>query len=768
MREAGDEPLLDRLQALLRDQHHLLVLDNFEQVVEAAPLVADLLAACSALDRAGHQPDAAAPLRRARDSRAAAGAARRPGDATVSGRLADVRGGAPLRGAGARPSSRTSRSPMRTRAAIAAICRRLDGLPLAIELAAARVKVLAAGGPARPAGAPPAAADRRWRATCRPPADDARRHRLELRPAQPRGAGALPPPGRLRRRLQLERGRGGRERGEQLEIDALDGVSSLVEKSLITQQEGPDGEPRYGCWRPSASSAWRHWRAAGEADATRARHAAWYLAFGAQAASELEGPEQVRWLAALATEHDNFRAALEWLRERGRAEDGLRLGAALSQFWLRRGHLAEGRAQLQALLARPGAEASTLERAEVLSAAAVLAEAQSDFPAAQAAGEEALALWQGLGDQRGAARTLLRLAIIAKTIERETALAAESLALFRAVGDRREMANALADLAGIARDRGDLGHARALLDESLALFRELGDRVAVAWPLTGLGLLAWYEGDDRRARTLLNESLAIFRETADQRGLTWVLNTLGFVARTQGELERSAALHEEALALTRATGDRRQTGHVLASLGDTALDAGHLDGARARYAAALVIARELATAWGIAWCLEGLADRASRRSEMARAVRILSAATALRETHNLPMMPIYHTRRDRTVADARKDLGSAAFAVAWDEGQARGARRCDRRGGDRSSRARHERPARKGDWFRGAGRTHPARARRAAAAGRRALRPGDRGSALHRHPHRADPRRQPLRQARRQCPGRSGRRRGAPRPRLSA
>lgn len=403
-----------------------------------------------------------------------------------------------------------------------------------------------------------------------------------------------------------------------LEIDVLDGVSSLVEKSLLTQQAGPDGEPRYGMLETIREFGWDELARSGEADATRERHAAWSLVFVERAAPELDGPEQVRWLAALAAEHDNLRAALEWLRERGNAEDGLRLGAALSPFWLRRGYLAEGRAQLQALLSLPGGTAATAERAEVLSAAAVLAEAQSDYPAAQTAGEEALALWRRLGNQRGAARTLVRLAIIAKPIEREMALAAESLALFRAAADRRETANALADLAGIARDRGDLGRARALLEESLALFRELGDRVAVAWPLTGLGLLDWFEGDDRRAQTVLDESLAIFRGAADQRGLTWVLNTLGFVARTQGELERSAALHEEALAFTQETGDRRQMAYVMTSLGDTARDAGNRDEAWSRYTAALSIVRDLDSQWGIAWCLEGLADLAADRGEAAR------------------------------------------------------------------------------------------------------------------------------------------------------
>ena len=668
VREASDEPLRDRLRSVLYDKHCLLVLDNFEQVVEAASLVADLLLGCPALKvlvtsrmrlRVSGEREIPVPPLALPETGIEPAVDRLPGSAAV--RLFVARAEAVM--------SDFSLSP-ETAVAVAAICRRLDGLPLAIELAAARSKVL-----------PPAAMlDRleqrlplltgggRDLPARQQTMRDAIAWSYDLLTAEERA---------LFRRVAVFAGGCSLSAAEAvanaagaLAIDTLEGVTSLVDKSLLRQQHGPSGEPRFGMLETVREFGWEELARSGEEAATRARHAAWCLALAEDARPELDGAEQVRWLGRLETEHDNLRAALGWLREQGNAQDGLRCGAALAPFWLRRGHLAEGREQLRALLALPGAASLTAQRAAVLSAAAVLAEAQSDFAAAQAAGEEALTLWRHLGNRPGAARTLLRLAIIAKPIERETALAAESLALFREAGDRREIANALADIAGIARDRGDLGRARALLEESLALFQELGDPVAVAWPLTGLGLLAWFEGDDRRAQRLLDESLAVFREAADRRGLTWVLNTLGFVARTQGELERSAALHEEALALTRATGDRRQTAYMLASLGDTARDAGKLDEARARYVAALTTSRELATQWGLAWCLEGMADLAASQGDAIRAVRILGAATALRDAYDLPMMPVYHSRRDRIVNGARKDLGSAAFAAAWDEGQA--------------------------------------------------------------------------------------------------
>jgi predicted ATPase/DNA-binding CsgD family transcriptional regulator len=667
-REEGDEPHRDRLRSVLHDKHCLLVLDNFEQVVEAAPLVADLLLGCPTLKvlvtsrmrlRVSGEREFPVPPLALPDTGIESTVDRLAGSAAV--RLFVARAEA------VKPDFSLSSE---TAVAVAAICRRLDGLPLAIELAAARSKVL-----------PPAAMLDRLEQ--RLPlltggGRDVPARQQTMRDAIAWSYDLLTGEERaLFRRLAvfaegctLSAAEAVANAASAIAIDTLEGMSSLVEKSLLHQQDGPSGEPRFGMLETVREFGWEELVRSGEAAVTRARHAAWCLALAEEVRPELDGAEQVRWLGWLEIEHDNLRAALGWLQEQGNAEDGLRLGAALAPFWLRRGHLAEGREQLRALLAMPGAASSTAEQAAVLSAAAVLAEAQSDYPAAQAAGEEALTLWRRLGDRLGAARTLLRLAIIAKPIERETSLAAESLALFREAGDRREMANALADVSGIARDRGDLDRARTLLEESLALFQELGDRVAVAWPLTGLGLLAWYEGDDRRAQRLLDESLAVFREAADQRGLTWVLNTLGFVARTEGALERSAALHEEALALTRATGDRRQTAYVLASLGDTARDASKLDEARARYVAALTICRELATQWGLAWCLEGLADLVVSQGDAVRAVRILGAATALRDAYDLPLMPIYHSRRDRIVNAARKDLGSVAFAAAWDLGQA--------------------------------------------------------------------------------------------------
>jgi predicted ATPase/DNA-binding CsgD family transcriptional regulator len=667
VREAGDEPLVERLRAFLREKRLLLVLDNFEQVVEAAPLVADLLATCRGLTvlvtsrvrlrLLGEREHVVLPLGLLSPvaSPSVEDALRSAAVQLFVVRAQAVQEDFALTNGNAQ--------------VILDICRRLDGLPLAIELAAARIKVL-----------PPSALLARLEKRLPLLSGGARDlpARLQtMRDAIGWSYDLLRPEEQtLFRQLAIFAGGFTLEAAEavatgagDLGLDLFDGVASLIDKSLVRQDVGASDDPRYVILETVREFGWEELVRRAEEDATHERHAAWCLALAERAQPELDGPDQAKWLARLEAEHDNLRAALGWLRERGDTADGLRLGAALSPFWLRRGHLAEGRAQLRAVLARVSVAEHPLLRAEALSAAAVLAEAQGDVLAAQAAGEVALSLWRDLGDKRGAARSLLRLAWVTKTAERETALATESLALYRIAGHHRDLATALADLAGLARDQGDLERARSLLEESVALYRELGDRVGIAWPLAGLGFITWYEGDDGKARALFEQSLALFETAGDQRGITWATHSLGLVAWTQGDPVRAATLHETALTLARQIGDQREVAFVLAGLGYLAEDCGDFTQARERYAEALRIYQELEDFWGIFLCLEGLAGLTTA-TDAARTVRVLAATTALRETHLVPLPPVYQARHDRIESTARAQLGSAAFATAWDAGRA--------------------------------------------------------------------------------------------------
>jgi predicted ATPase/DNA-binding CsgD family transcriptional regulator len=667
VREADDEGLLARLSAVLRESEQLLVLDNFEQVVEAAPLVAELLLGCPRLTvlvtsrmRLQISSEREFPIMPLALPATADDAAADLLAVPAAVQLFVARAEAIL------PDFALNAE---NAANIANICRRLDGLPLAIELAAARSKML-----------PPAALLARLE------------HRLPLLtgggrdlPARQRTmrdtiawSYALLPPGEqaVLRRLAVFAGGFSLEAAEAAagvpdhpDTEVFGALASLLEQSLLRQEAAPGGEPRYVMLETTREFALAELTAAGETESTRGRHAAWCLTLAERAQAALAGSDQGTWLLRLDTERDNLRGALDWLREHGQTADGLRLAVALSQFWLRRGYLAEGRAQLRALLGLPDAPAHPRLQAEALTAMTILAVAQSDRGAAQDAGQDALALWQALGDRQGSARTLLVLARIAKPAERESALAAEALDGYRAAGDRHGLAMALADAAGLARDRGDLARARTLLDESVALYRAMGDAVGVAWPLAGLGTISWYEGDDEQARAYFEESQALFRAVGDRRGLTWTIHSLGQVAWTQGDLARAMALHEEALTLARETGDRQEAALVLAGLGYVAEDSGDIAQAREYYTTALPIYRELDNAWGIAMCLEGLAGSVGKGEE-ANAVHLIAAATDLREARKEPLPPVYRARRDHLLSAARTRLGSVGFAAAWGGGRA--------------------------------------------------------------------------------------------------
>jgi predicted ATPase/DNA-binding CsgD family transcriptional regulator len=552
---------------------------------------------------------------------------------------------------------------------ITEICRRLDGLPLAIELAATRIKVL-------PPAALLARLDRRLPLLTGGGRDlPARQQTMrdtiawsyDLLPADEQA---------LFRRLAVFAGGCTLSAAEAvinaagaLAVDTLDGVTSLVEKSLLRQSDVRATEPRFGMLETVREFGLGALTRSSEAEATQASHATWCLALVESAESAMDRAEQGAWLIRLDTEHDNLRAALKWLRDQEDTEGALRLAAALSSFWLRRGHLAEGRAHLQALLELPGAAASTVARASALTGVARLALAQSDYSAVQAAAEEALALWQRLENRGAAAQSLLQLAWVSPSVERETALAAESLALYRDAGDQRDLAVVLAEVAGLTRDRGDLTKARSLLEESLTLYRALGDHVAIAWPLAGLGLITWYEGDDAQARALYEESRVLFEAAGDQRGLTWAIHSLGLVAWTQGELAQATTYLEHALARANDTDDHGEIALVLACLGYVSEQGGNVARAREQLTAALRLHRELGMYWGVALSLEGLAGVFLGCSDAWSAVRILGAATALREAHHFPLPPVYRARYDGLLSTARAKLGSVGFASAWAEGQ---------------------------------------------------------------------------------------------------
>ncbi|HEX5501071.1 MAG TPA: tetratricopeptide repeat protein [Thermomicrobiales bacterium] len=674
LREGAGAAPVARLAARLRepgdDQPALLILDNLEHLLPAAPVAAALLAAApnltvlatsrAALRLAGERVVAVPPL-----PPPELGLALPP--ATLA-RNAAVR----LFVARARLADPAFRLTASNAEAVAAICARLEGLPLALELAAARANAL-----------PPAALLARLtgrlrllagRAPDLPP-----RHRT-LRATIGWSEALLDDAGRrLFRRLGVFAGGAALDALEALcgdgEADAagepLDAVAALLDQSLLRRVDEADAEPRYAMLETIREYALERLAASGEEEATRRRHAAYFLALAERAAA---APDT--WRARLDAEHDNLRAALDWLLRR--AADpaaGLRLAGALAPFWEARGHLREGRAWLEGAARRaPGAPDAW--RARVLALAGRLAFRQGDYPAARALSGEGLALARRAGDRRQAAQALANLGNVAWQVGDHTAAQAHnaaSLALGRELGDREIVAHALSRLGGFAWDHGDYAQSRTYLEESLAARRAMGDHRQVAHSLYSLGHIAWAQGDYAAARALDVEGLALGRAVGDTQAIANALNNLGLVARSEGDHEMARALLEECLTISRAAGDRWLVAFALAWLGTVAQRQGRHEQAETFFRESLRVAQEHGAKRAIALALAGLAATVAARpgdSPARRAARLFGAADAVLAANALRLDPADERDRAAGLEAVRARLDAPEFAAAWAAGRA--------------------------------------------------------------------------------------------------
>ena len=554
LRAMGSQSFLDLLKTFLRDKHCLLLLDNFEQVVGAAPLLADLLEACHHLKvlvtsrevlrlRAEQQfsvPPLALPDRK-----------RLPDDRA----LADV----PAvdlfiqRAQAIRPDFQLTPG---NAAAIAVICIRLDGLPLAIELAAARVKWLAPE-------ALLAWLDRRLQlltggARDLPERQQTLRNTLkwsyDLLSAEEQ---------RLFRLLAVFVG------GCQLEaVEAVSrtlgdgtipiwhGVSSLIDKSLLQPMDQAGEGPRLIMLETLREFGLECLAAHGEEEATREAHAAYYLRLSEEAEQSPFGAEHTLWLQRLEREHDNLRAALRWSLEQGEAEYNmelaLRLGGALTVFWIQHGHFSEGRTFLErALTGSQGVMVSV--QAKALMAAASLAINQSDIDRAETLLEESLALSRKLSDTTGIENILSlqgSIAHIRGNLVEAYSLTEEAVSHARKSGDKFMIASTMHDLAFVCLDRGEYARACSIYEECLAVFRELGDKVGIAASLNQLALGLFLSlGDQERVPSLLEESLELWKEIGSQGGIAVWSFLAGRVALHQGDAAQARTLLEESVTL---------------------------------------------------------------------------------------------------------------------------------------------------------------------------------------------------------------------------
>jgi DNA-binding CsgD family transcriptional regulator/tetratricopeptide (TPR) repeat protein len=562
--------------------------------------------------------------------------------------------------------------------AVAEICVRLDGLPLAIELAAVRIKLL-----------PPQALLARLGqrlAMLTGGAKDVPARQQTLRNTIEWSYLLLDAyEQRLFRRISVFVGGCTLEAIEavciELDTDStsgqvLDRVFSLIDKSLLQQTEQEGVETRLVMLETIREFGLEYLTSSGEWEETQQAHADYYLWFSEEVEPQLWGPQQVKWLQRLEHEHDNLRAALRWFLEQGaskqRIEKALRLGAALRSFWLTRGYYSEGRTFLEQALARSeGIEVAV--RAKALWSAATMANFQGDNDRVEALSQESLTLHRKLRDRRGIAYSLFYLGIASANMgDYATAsqLLEEALELRREVGNKQDIAWSLNALAIFVSAQGEYSRARALLEESLALFRDLGNTRGIALVLIGLAWLLFdSQSDSMTLHSLLEEGIALLRELDDRSNIADSFILSGELALSQGDTSTARSLAEEALALTREIGDQLNTAWALAFLAKVIMLQGDQAAARAMYEEGLALAKAGNSKWHIARGLEGLAGVLAPQGNLVWAARLWGAAEALRDTMGTPIAPVYRAEYDRSVAAARDQLGVQVFTTAWSEGR---------------------------------------------------------------------------------------------------
>ena len=597
----GEGDFEQRLVAHLEGRRLLLVIDNFEQVVEAAPSLAAIVAASPSvkvavtsrtrLRVAGEQELPLAPLAR---------------DAAVSVFLERARA--------VRPNFQANEADLDV---IAEICDRLDCLPLAIELAAARVKLLSPRTML-------ARLERRLEILTSGPRDSPERHRA-LRDTIGWSAELLDEEERtLFRRLSVFAGGSLLDGVDKVCGGGLDALGSLVDKSLVRA----DGE-RFGMLETIREYAGELLDAAAEAEDVRRAHAAHYLGLARAAASGLAASDRALWRATLETEHDNLRAALRFSLDGRDAATALELSAFLWRFWFERGHLSEGRLWLDESLADSTEASPTRTRA--LSGNGVLAHYQGDY-------------------------------------ERAEELCQEALELSRSLGDARGVAEAYTGLALVRRTRGDYAEAEQLFREALAVYEGLGEGEGIARTLDRLAMNLVVAGDDDRARPLFERSLELFRRLGNSHGIALGLYGLA-VTRPAGAHAAAGAQAAESLEILRAVGDRRTFGKVLWVVADINADLGDTEVAAVQFQESLTLFIEFGDRWFSGLVLESAAFLANGAGDAERAVALLAAADAIWAAINVPLLMRFRERHDRVLAEARSRLGEGRFAVAWGEGR---------------------------------------------------------------------------------------------------
>ncbi|HEX6894689.1 MAG TPA: tetratricopeptide repeat protein [Bryobacteraceae bacterium] len=631
IRETGGRPFIETVKSHLREfapSPVLLLLDNLEHLLPASPVIIELIEATrgvkilatsrAALRVYGEHEFPVPPLDVPDEKQVEAmdGLINNPAVALFAQRAAAVKPDFKLT---------VENAPV-----VAEICARVDGLPLAIELAAAMVKML-----------PPSRILTRLQSP------------LELLTA---GARDLPErqqtlrntihwsyallneaEKKLFRRLGVFWGGCTLEAAEavcntrsDLGAGTFQLMASLLDKSLIEQMQHCEEEARFRLLETIREYSRERLRESGEEEATQRAHAAYCLVLAEEGNPELSEPERAAWLARCDIEHDDFRAALDWLFQARNMDWAFRLCVALSRFWDMREHLSEGRSRLETVLRLAGSDYPK-QRAKALLFLGAFATTQGDFPAATSFLERGLSACQEAGDEVGVAVSFNALAVSQRV-------------------------------------SGDYLAAQNNFERTLECWRRLDDSVATARCLHNLANVAKIRGDYARAREALWEAMHIFESVGDREGAAWSLNQQGDLAREQGHAAEARQLYERALSAFREAGDRWGSARSLADIGSIACDQGDFAAASAAYGQSLELFSGVGHRRGVARVLEGLACLALARGDAKRSLALAAAAAHLRQLIGAPLNPAEQSDLDQKLALARSSLDEFEARNAWNKG----------------------------------------------------------------------------------------------------
>ena len=706
LKESGDTPLRQTLKNYLQSKQMLLVLDNFEQIVGAAPIVSELLGAAPelkilvtsrvVLNVRGEHEFSVQPLD-----------------------LPDLRHLPPLeslscysavqlfidRAQAVKADFKVTEENAR---AVAEICSHLDGLPLAIELAAARIKLLSPQSML-------ARLDNRLKLLVGG-ASDLLEHQKTMRATIDWSYDLLTADEqKLFRSLSVFAGGFTLEAAESiaddgLKPDVLDGLLSLVNQSLVRQKAEAAGEPRFSLLETIRDYGSEKLEAAEEDNAIRTAHAKYFTQLAEQAEPELSGSQQAAWLNRLEAEHDNVRAALKFALDCEDCDTAARVGTTFWRFWLVRGYLSEGRDQLQKIAS---AGVTGEARVRILMGAGTLAQNQGDYSAARTLFEESLTICREIGDKKGIATLLHNLGWVAwrqSDYDMAHSLSAEALALHEQIGNRPGMAHSLNNLGWVAHHRGNYAAASSFHEQSLAIRRELGDQRAVAFALTVLGWAIQKQGDYGKSLSLIKEARQLFKQVGDKQllafsslimgnvlhehgeqseaerflkhtiatsheigskyNLAFSLRVLGDVMLEQGNEAGALDLLEQSLGLFRQIGDKYGQAFALCILANISNERSNSEGAASLLNESLTLREEIGDRHGLIQGVEVLARIALLRNQPTQAVRFLAAAEMAREKLNIPLSPLEEKRSTRLKESARAVLNEQTFAANWSDGRA--------------------------------------------------------------------------------------------------